>query len=78
MSGRYEVDALNTVEAPSYNVFDIALAYTHAGNHNYRAYLRAENVTDRMYATSVSIIGGGQLYAPGAPRAVRAGVQFNF
>ncbi len=76
--GQYEVDALNTVEAPSYNLFDVALAYTHTGDRNYRAYLRAENITDRAYATSVSIIGGGLLYAPGAPRAVRAGIQLNF
>lgn len=76
--GEYEVDALNTVEASSFGVYDVGAAYTSNGDRSYRAYVRVENVTDREYATSVSIIGGQQLFAPGAPRAVRAGIQFNF
>jgi hypothetical protein len=35
-------------------------------------------VTDEHYSTSDSVIGGQQLFAPGSPRSLRAGIQFNF
>jgi iron complex outermembrane recepter protein len=76
--GEYEVDALNTLQADSYDLLDIGVAYTSEGEHRYRAYARADNVTDENYATSVSVIGGQLLLAPGSPRTVRAGIQFNF
>lgn len=76
--GAYEVDAFNTLQADSYGLLDLGLAYTRNGDRSYRIYARVDNVTDREYATSVSLIGGQQLLAPGAPRSVRAGIQFNF
>jgi iron complex outermembrane recepter protein len=76
--GEYEVDALNTVQAASYGLLDLGLAYTRNGDRSYRVYARVDNVTGHEYATSVSLIGGQQLFAPGSPRAVRAGIQFNF
>jgi iron complex outermembrane recepter protein len=76
--GEYEVDALNTLQADSYDLLDIGVAYTSEGERRYRAYARVDNVTDESYATSVSVIGGQLLFAPGSPRTVRAGIQFNF
>lgn len=76
--GEYEVDALNTVQAESYDLLDLGVSYTHRGERNYRMYARLDNVTDEKYATSVSVIGGQSLFAPGAPRTVRAGIQFDF
>lgn len=76
--GEYEVDALNTLQADSYDLFDIGVSYTRPGERGYRVYARLDNVTDENYATSVSVIGGQLLFAPGMPRSVRAGIQFDF
>lgn len=76
--GEYEVDALNTLQAQSYDLIDLGVSYTSPGERNYRVYARLDNVTDEKYATSVSIIGGQLLFAPGSPRTVRAGIQFDF
>jgi iron complex outermembrane recepter protein len=76
--GAYEVDALNTLQASSYDLLDLGLAYTRNAERSYRIYARVDNVTDREYVTSLSLIGGQQLVAPGAPRSVRAGIQLNF
>ncbi|MBL8270854.1 MAG: TonB-dependent receptor [Steroidobacter sp.] len=76
--GEYEVDALNTLQADNYDLLDLGVSYTQRGERNYRVYARLDNVTDEKYATSVSVIGGQQLFAPGMPRSVRAGIQFDF
>ncbi|HUD28956.1 MAG TPA: TonB-dependent receptor [Novosphingobium sp.] len=73
--GVYAVNASNTVEAPAYDLLDLSIAYEGEAPFRYRAYLRVDNVTDEAYATSVSVIGGQTVLAPGAPRGVRAGVQ---
>jgi len=73
--GSYQVNATNTAQADSYDLLDFVLSYDGTAPFRYRAYLRVDNVTDAQYATSVSIIGGQMLMAPGAPRSVRAGVQ---
>lgn len=77
-SGAYAVDAFNTLQANSYDLFDIAVAYTHEGERSFRVYARVDNVIDRTYATSVSLIGGQEVIAPGMPRSFRAGIQFDF
>jgi len=76
--GEYEVDALNTLQAASYDLLDLGVAYTSRGERKYRVYARLDNVTEEKYATSVSVIGGQLLFAPGSPRTVRAGIQFDF
>ncbi len=76
--GEYEVDALNTLQAENYDLLDIGVSYTRRGERSYRVYARLDNVTDENYSTSVSVIGGQLLFAPGMPRSVRAGIQFDF
>jgi outer membrane receptor protein involved in Fe transport len=76
--GEYEVDALNTLQAENYDLLDIGVSYTRRGERGYRVYARIDNVTDEKYSTSVSVIGGQLLFAPGMPRSVRAGIQFDF
>lgn len=76
--GEYEVDALNTLQADDYDLLDLGVSYTRRGERSYRVYARLDNVTDEKYATSVSVIGGQLLFAPGAPRAVRVGIQLDF
>jgi len=76
--GPYAVDAPNTLYAPSFTTLDVALSYagTFQGRR-YTAYAAVDNATDRVFAPSVSLIGGTQLLAPGAPRTFRLGVQFD-
>ena len=69
---------LSKGSAESYDLLDLAVSYTHRGERNYRVYARLDNVTDENYATTVSVIGSQLLFAPGAPRTVRAGIQFDF
>jgi outer membrane receptor protein involved in Fe transport len=76
--GGYAVDALNTTRAPAYETIDLTLAYVAGGARPYRMYARVENLTGATYAASMSVIGGETLVAPGAPRALRVGVQADF
>lgn len=76
--GPFEVDALNSLRAESYALIDIGLSYTREAAPAFRAYAFIDNVTDRNYVTSVSLIGGQQLVAPGMPRSFRAGIQVDF
>jgi outer membrane receptor protein involved in Fe transport len=55
-------------------VTDLTLAYLFPGTPGYRAYLSVENLTDKVYASTVSTIG----YATGAPRRVSLGIQASF
>lgn len=75
--GRYAVDAANRLFADPYDTIDLRLAHEGTARFAYRAYLRADNVANARYATSVSVIGGRTLMAPGAPRTVRAGMQLS-
>jgi iron complex outermembrane receptor protein len=76
--GAYQIDALNTLKADSYNTTDLNVAYTGKSPTPYRIYARIENITDREYATTESVIGSQHLVAPGAPRLFRTGIQLNF
>lgn len=76
--GEYQIDALNTQQAESYDLLDVGIAYARDSERKYRVYAQVDNVTDEKYATSVTVIGGQPMFAPGLPRTLRAGVQFNF
>ncbi len=74
--GSYEVNPANTLRSDAYDTFDLGVAYDATSSFaDYQLYLRVNNVTDEVYATSVSIIGGQTLVAPAAPRTVRAGIK---
>lgn len=72
--GRYAVNASNSVSYGGYAIWDAALNYTVPGT-GWRVYAAVANLTDKVYATSYSVIGGTQVFAPGAPRTLRIGVQ---
>lgn len=76
--GNYAVDAANTVTYGGYNTWDLGVSYTARGSQNYRVYAQIANLADKAYATTASVIGGTRLYAPGAPRTLSAGVQYQF
>ena len=72
--GRYATNATNTAWYDGYTLLDLALTYTgRTAALRYRAYLRVDNATDKVYAGNVSTT-----YAPGAPRTVRVGAQLDF
>ncbi len=75
--GRYAVNADNSVAYGGYATWDLALAYRLPGGRS-RIYAQVSNLTDKAYATSSSVIGGAQLFAPGAPRTLKIGVQAQF
>ncbi|RYF25569.1 MAG: TonB-dependent receptor [Comamonadaceae bacterium] len=77
-AGRYAVNADNSVAHGGYATWDLGLNYTVPGAPAYRFYAVVANVSDKAFATSAAVIGGTTLYAPGAPRTVKAGVQAQF
>ncbi len=73
------VDAPNTLFYGGYSTVDLGLQYTgRLGPSRWRAYARVQNAADRAYASNAFLIGGQQLVAPAAPRAVQVGVQADF
>lgn len=74
--GRYAIDAPNTRFYDGYSALDLGLTYAgRRGAVRYRAAVRLDNALDKVYATSASLIGGQAVYATGAPRTLRVGVQ---
>ncbi len=76
--GGYALNANNTEYADSYGIVDVGLNYRHSALPEWRFHLNVDNLTDRRYASTVSIIGGEILVAPGSPRQIRVGAQFQF
>ncbi len=77
--GAYAIDAFNLLSAASHTLVDLRLAYRRdAARWPYRAYLRVDNLQDREHATTELLLANQRAVAPGAPRAVRAGVQVSF
>ncbi len=74
------VDAANTLVAGGFTTLDVSLHYQVRPSQGlgWRAYAKLDNATDRVYASNLFVIGGQQLVAPGAPRALRVGVQADF
>lgn len=73
------VDAPNAVFYGGYSTVDLGLQYVgRMGASRYRAYARVQNAADRVYASNAFLIGGQQVVAPSAPRAIQLGVQADF
>ena len=73
--GSYAVNADNSIGYGGYNTVDLGLTYR---AQPYQIYATVANVTDKVYATTASLIGGTELFAPGAPRMLKVGVQMQF
>lgn len=73
------VDAGNTVFNGGYSSVDLGLQFVgRLAGARYRAYARVQNAADRVYASNAFVIGGLELVAPAAPRAVQVGLQADF
>ena len=75
--GRYAVDAPNTRFSRPYDLLDLGASYDVAPSR-LRLFVNIENATYATYASTVFLIAGQELIAPGAPRSVRAGIQAGF
>ncbi len=79
--GRYFYDAagLNLLAWAGYTTVDAGLTWRGQWSRTpVRARLSVANLADRTYATNAFQIGGQSLVAPGAPRAVTAGLQIDW
>ena len=78
--GRMAVDATNTTFSPAYHVTDLGLQYrlpAALGLADATLSLMVRNLGDKSYASSMSVIGGERLVAPGAARTVLLGLNFS-
>ena len=76
--GEFPLNATNTVYSDAYDVYDLTVNYSPAGNLDWRAYVTIENLTDEVYAPSQFVIGGAPVFGTAPPRQVFVGTQFNF
>lgn len=74
--GAYAVNADNSVGYSGYATVDLSVAYK--ATSRYEVYAAVTNVSDKAYATSASVIGGTQVFAPGAPRTFKIGAKLQF
>ena len=75
--GRYAVTADNSVFYGGYATWDLGLSWRLPSARS-RIYAVVSNLGDKAYATSASVIRGVPLFAPGAPRTLKVGVQTQF
>lgn len=78
--GRMAVDAANATWSPAYHVADLGVQYrlpASAGLQDGTLSLTVRNLANRSYASSMSVIGGERLVAPGAPRTLLLGLNFS-
>lgn len=76
--GAYAVTADNSVNYGGYASVDLGLSYVPPAASRYRLYATVANASDKAYATSAAVIGGTQVFAPGAPRTLKVGAQMQF
>lgn len=72
--GEYDIDAANTRQAPDFTVLDLYAGYDLDTDVPAKIFVRLDNLTDKVYATTINSLGA----SPGAPRAIFAGVQLGF
>ena len=82
-AGSFALLADNSAFYGGYTTVDAGLQYTGqlslgARSTRYRAYVKVENATDRLYATSTGITSGVQTFNVAPPRGVRVGFQSDF
>ncbi|WP_286272291.1 TonB-dependent receptor [Thalassotalea hakodatensis] len=72
--GEYFINTENSSSADDYTVLDLLLTYNLNVGESSKVFVRVDNVTDEVYASTVNGLGA----SPGAPRALYAGVQLSF
>ncbi|RHW74631.1 TonB-dependent receptor [Colwellia sp. RSH04] len=72
--GEYFINAENSSSADDYTVLDFLLTYNLIVGESSKVFVRVDNVTDEVYASTVNGLGA----SPGSPRALYAGIQLSF
>lgn len=75
--GRYAVNADNSASYGGHATWDLGLGYRLPGTRS-RIHVQVANLANKVYAASASVIGGTPLFAPGAPRTLKVGMQADF
>lgn len=75
--GRYAVNDTNAAHYNGFATWDAGLSHD-LPSSGLRVYAVVSNLSDKVHATSSSVIGGTQLYTPGAPRTFKVGLQARF
>ena len=76
--GAYAVTADNSMNYAGYATVDLGVSQVPPAARRYRLYATVANVGNKAYATSAAVIGGTQVFAPGAPRSLKVGAQLQF
>lgn len=74
--GSYWLDAANTDKYEGHDVFNIRVNYP--AGRGVDLFGSVMNLTDKRYAESASLSSGNSVYAPGMPRTIYAGLQYNW
>jgi len=86
-TGKYFVDDANTIEVPSYNIFNAAIGLNReiklTDQLNMRGFISVNNIGDTKYVGSAfvnpDVVGGLPVYLePGMPRNVTVSLSFGF
>ena len=75
--GRYAVNDTNAAHYNGFSTWDAGVSHD-LPSSGLRIYAVVSNLADKVHATSSSVIGGTQLYTPGAPRTFKVGLQARF
>ena len=71
--GRYWLDDPNTQTYNGHDLLNLSASYKI--NRELECFARINNLTDRRFAESASLSGANQVFSPGLPRTVYAGLQ---
>lgn len=75
----FDSNGSNAKTQTAYSTLDAGVTWRGKwGGTGVKARLAITNLTDKVYATNAFQIGGVDLVAPGAPRSVQVGMQFDF
>jgi iron complex outermembrane recepter protein len=80
--GSFQVNAANTISYAPYRTLDVGVSWTGKpqwlGARRLKLAARMENALDRVYATTSFVSANNQLFAPGAPRSLKASASVDF
>jgi len=74
--GKYWLDQANTAEYNGHDLFNVQLSYF--PRRDLELFGSVMNLTDKRFAESASLSGTNQVFAPGLPRTLYAGLRYSW
>lgn len=74
--GSYWLDQANTARYPGHDLFNLRMNYPI--NMALEIFGSITNLTDERFAESASLSSGNEVFAPGLPRTIYAGIRYNW